>query len=157
LLEALVWRITGDRSTATWVAGWAGRVVAVLVVLWGLSPLVLDGQRVSITRFAWAFTIALFLWQGAGQAGPAGWHGRTAARLRLGEVARPVAVVAPHTTLAEVPWEQSQLWVVQPDGGEPEALVHPATLAKVPDADRATVPASAVALRMPQGWAVRVG
>ncbi|GGK75376.1 site-2 protease family protein [Ornithinimicrobium pekingense] len=157
LLEALAWRITGDRSTATWVAGWAGRAVAVLVVLWGLSPLVLDGQRVSITRFAWVFIIALFLWQGAGQAVRAGRHGRTAARLRLGDVARPVAVVAPQTPLAEVPWEQAQLWVVQPDGGEPEALVHPATMASVPDADRARVPASAVALRMPEGWAVRAG
>lgn len=157
LLEALVWRVTGDRSTATWVAGWAGRVVAVVIVAWGLSPLVLDGQRVTVTRFAWIVIIALFLWQGATHAITAGRHGRTAARLRLGDVARPVAAVRPQTLLAEVPWDRSQLWVVQPDGGSPVALVHPATLAKVAAADRTTVPASAVALRMPEGWAVRLG
>jgi Zn-dependent protease len=157
LLEALVWRLTGDRSTATWVAGWAGRVVAVLITLWGLAPLVLEGQRVTVTRFAWIIIIALFLWQGATHAITAGRHGRTAARLRLGDVARPVAVVRPGTPLAQVPWQESQLWVVQPDGEVPEALVHPGTLAKVPPVELARVPASAVALRMPQGWAVRLG
>lgn len=157
LLEALVWRITGDRSTATWVAGWAGRVVAVLVVLWGLSPMVLEGERTSVTRFAWVAVIALFLWQGAGSAVVAGRHGRAAARLRLGDVARPVAAVAPDTPVSGVDWDRSQVWVVQPADGAPEGLVHPGTLAKVAPEDRDRAPASSVAFRMPQGWAVRLG
>lgn len=157
LLEALVWRITGDRSTATWVAGWAGRGVAVLVLLWGLSPLYLDGQRVSLTRFAWVLIIAMFLWQGAGSAVRAGRHGRTAARLRLGDVARTVASVPPWTPVADVPWERAQVWVVQDGGRAPEGLVHRGTVNKVPTSERGSAPVSAVAFRMPEGWAVPIG
>jgi hypothetical protein len=75
----------------------------------------------------------------------------------LRNVARPVAAVSPDTPVADVDWERAQVWVVQPAGRPPEALVHPATLAKVPPEDRGRAPASSVAFRMPQDWAVSLG
>ena len=153
LLEALVWRLSGDRSTGTWVAGWGGRVVAALVVLWGLLPVAQGGQP-SFTRLLWVVVIAWFLWQGASQAVAVGSRGRRAARVRVGDLARRVGVVAPTAMLAEVRWADAELWVVQAPDAVPDGLVHPSSLAKVPLGDRPRVPVSAVAVRMPQGWAV---
>lgn len=157
LLEALVWQVTGNRHRATEIAGWAGRGVALLVLAWGLSPVLLDGERLSIARFAWVAIIALFLWQGAGSAIAAGRRGRRAAELLLGTVARPVGVVDPATPLASVAWGSAPLWVVQQGDALPEAVVHPASLAQVPHDQQAAVPVSAVAVRMAPGWAVRTG
>ncbi len=155
LLEALVWRLAGDRSTGTWVAGWAGRAVALLVVLWGLVPLA-SGSQPSLTRMLRVLVIAWFLWQGATQAIAAGQRGRAAARVAVADVARSVGVVAPTALVAETPWAQAPLWVVQAPGAMPDGLVHAGSLGKVPPEERARVPVSAVAVRMPQGWAVRM-
>lgn len=153
LLEALVWRLTGSRGTGTFVAGWAGRVLAVLVVLWGLLPL-LGGGDLSLTRMAWVLIIAWFLWQGATHAIATGSRGRAASRTRVGDLARRVGVVAPTALLTDTPWADAELWVVQASGSVPDGLVHPGSLSGVPEQDRGGVQVSAVAVRMPEGWAV---
>ncbi|GAA1183491.1 hypothetical protein GCM10009584_26950 [Ornithinimicrobium humiphilum] len=157
LLEAAVWRATGDRSTATWAAGWAGRVVAVLLVAWAVSPVLLEGQRIGIGRLAWVVVIAFFLWQGASSAITAGRHGRAASRLRVGDVARPVGVVPPDAPVGSVRWADAAVWVVRRPGETPDGLVHPGALEKVPADERAHAPVFSVAVRMPIGWALPLG
>src|SRR5699024_6941088 len=92
LLEALVWKVSGSRHLGTMVAGWAGRVLVVLVVIYALFP-VLQGERISLTRVLWALVIGGFLWQGASQAVRIGRHGAIASRRTVGQAALATGIV----------------------------------------------------------------
>lgn len=153
LLEALVWGLSGNRHLGTMVAGWAGRLLVVLVAIWGLFP-VLTGEQLSLLRILWIVLIGGFLWQGASQAIRSGRHGAAASRRTVGETARPVGVVGAHTTLASVAWPDHQLWVVLDGEGRPDGVVDPPALQRVPRTSWPQTTASAVAVRLPQGWAV---
>ncbi len=65
VLEALVWKVTGDQDTGAVVAGWAGRVVAVLLVAWVALPPLLSGGLPSTVTLVWTGLVAVFLWRGA--------------------------------------------------------------------------------------------
>lgn len=153
LLEALVWGLSGSRHLGTMVAGWAGRLIVVLVVIWGLFP-VLQGEQLNFLRILWVLLIGGFLWQGASQAIRSGRHGAAASRRTIGEAAHPVGVVGARSTLASVPWHEQQLWVVLDGQGRPDGVVDPPSLHRVPRAAWADTTASAVAIRLPDGWAV---
>lgn len=153
LLEALVWGLSGSRHLGTMVAGWAGRLLVVLVVIWGLSP-VLQGQQLSLLRVIWVLVIGGFLWQGATQAIRSGRHGAAASRRTVGETAHPVGVVGAHATLASVPWPEHRLWVVLDGEGRPDGVVDPPSLQQVPREAWGSTTATAVAVRLPRGWAV---
>ena len=66
ILRAGVWKVTGRQGTATIAAAWAGRVLAVLLVI---VPFAL-GARLSLTSSygLWLAVIAVFMWVTAGQA-----------------------------------------------------------------------------------------
>lgn len=154
LLESLVWKISGNRHLGTVVAGWSGRVVAALLVLWVLWPVVLQGERLDLTRLVWALLIGGFLWQGASQAVRGGQLRLDASRRRVGEAAREVGVVASDTLLSSVAWGSRPLWVVLGEDGTPHGVVDPASLRAVPAQAWGSTPASAVFVRLPSGWAV---
>src|SRR4051795_962070 len=64
VLRAGVWKLTGNPNRATSVAGWSGRVVAVLVVA---APVALGvaGYRVDSTVFILGLIFGWFLWTAA--------------------------------------------------------------------------------------------
>jgi len=66
ILRAAVWKVTGRPGTATIAAAWAGRALAVLLVI---VPF-LFGSRLSLTSSygLWLAIIAVFMWISAGQA-----------------------------------------------------------------------------------------
>jgi Zn-dependent protease len=66
ILRAGVWKVTGRAGTATIAAAWAGRALAVLLVI---VPF-LFGTRLSLTSSygLWLAVIAVFMWISAGQA-----------------------------------------------------------------------------------------
>jgi Zn-dependent protease len=64
VLRAAVWKATGDPHRGTAAAGWAGRVVAVLVLLFPVILLALDRQ-VSTIDFVLALVFGWFLWVAA--------------------------------------------------------------------------------------------
>ncbi|HEX6248092.1 MAG TPA: site-2 protease family protein [Nocardioidaceae bacterium] len=68
VLRAAVWKATGDPHRATIAAGWGGRVVALLVLLWPMLMPILWNRRPDVFDYAIAFVIALFLWGGASSA-----------------------------------------------------------------------------------------
>ncbi|ANS77724.1 hypothetical protein SGUI_0328 [Serinicoccus hydrothermalis] len=156
LLEALVWKVSGNRHVGTTVAGWAGRVVVVVVAVALLLPPLLSGERVPLTRFFWVALVGLFLWQGATQAIRTGRQGLATSRRRLGDAALPAGVVQAGAPLHTVPWSEHPVWVVLDPDGSPDGLVDPPALQRVPRAHWPGTPASAVAVRLPQGWAVRM-
>ena len=81
ILESLVWGVTGRRASGLLVAGWAGRVLAVLIVLWAVGLPLVQGRTPDLIRIVWAGFIASVIWRGA-------LEGRT-----IDQVARPVTVI----------------------------------------------------------------
>jgi Zn-dependent protease/CBS domain-containing protein len=66
MLRAVVWKLTGKPATATIAAAWAGRVIAIgLLVLPYFAGGYAGGDLVSSL---WIVAIAAFMWVGAGQA-----------------------------------------------------------------------------------------
>ncbi|HEX8497547.1 MAG TPA: site-2 protease family protein, partial [Actinomycetales bacterium] len=68
VVESAGWKATGRRSAGTRIAGWCGRVVAVLVVLWAIGWPLLAGRQPSLFSVIWSVLIASMLWQGASAA-----------------------------------------------------------------------------------------
>jgi Zn-dependent protease len=67
ILRAVVWKITGRPATATIAAAWAGRVMAVALVV---VPFALFGSKLNLTNISvlWLVVIAVFMWMSSGQA-----------------------------------------------------------------------------------------
>jgi Zn-dependent protease len=67
ILRAGVWKLTGRPGTATIVAAWVGRALAVALVA---VPFLLLGSRLSLTNtyLLWLVFIAIFMWINSGQA-----------------------------------------------------------------------------------------
>ena len=79
LVEAGVWAVSRSRHLGTVVAGWCGRVVAVLVLAWGVLLPLVQGGSPSLSGVIWSAMIAALLWQGASGANAAGGVRRRAA------------------------------------------------------------------------------
>lgn len=93
IVECAVWALNGRRWLGTTVAGWLGRLVAVLVLAWALLPLA-QGQRPSVVTVVWVALICRMLWTGAGSAlVAAGWL-RRAAGLDMRQFLQPAVGVA---------------------------------------------------------------
>ncbi len=67
MLRALVWKLTGRPGTATIVAAWAGRVLAVAIIVVPVSYAMAKGESEDLTSVLWLAFIAGFMWIGAGQ------------------------------------------------------------------------------------------
>lgn len=152
VLLAAVWRLTGSQHRAAVVAGWSGRVVAVLVVAWFLFLPLLTGRPPTLLTVLWVLLIAGFLWRGATQSIVVG-----RARARID--ATPLSSVMRRVTLvpADGPidswWDGAdRVYLTRDLHGRPAGIVRADAVASVPPAERGRVPASAVAVTAPQGW-----
>ncbi|MGP7997429.1 MAG: site-2 protease family protein [Streptosporangiaceae bacterium] len=67
MLRAGVWKVTGKPTLATVAAAWAGRVMAVAVLVLPPTLLALAGDQVQIFDVIWFGVIAAFMWTGATQ------------------------------------------------------------------------------------------
>ncbi|MDT0165028.1 site-2 protease family protein [Actinotalea sp. AC32] len=163
VLEAAVWRVTGSRSRGTAVAGWVGRAVAVLVVVWGVGRPLLAGGRPDAVGLLWTVLIGAFLWSGAGQAVRAARVDGRAARVTVRGLMRPAVAVPARGTLLDLDTAVAhaaapvQDAVLLAGDGRPVAVVDAAAALSVPDERRARTALSAVALPLPEGAAVDVG
>jgi len=160
VVEAVVWKVTGDRWLAMVVAGWLGRVVTVLAVVYLLAEPLLSGGRPSLVTIVWVALIGAFLWQGATQAIRAGTARRAVARVRVGQVLRPVVVVPGSASaatalegFARLPGAERAV-LVDPMG-TPVGFLDLAALSAVPVDQLPVVPATAVLVRPPSGWVVQ--
>lgn len=153
VLMAAVWRLTGSPHRASVVAGWSGRVVAVLVVvvLVGL-PLAAGGQPDLLLLFL-ALLVAGFLWQGASQAIVIGRARHRIEATPLEQVMRPVVLIESAAPIGSWWRGQEQVYVTtDPADGHPNGIVHMEALSSVPQQDWSRVPASAVSVAAPPHW-----
>jgi Zn-dependent protease/CBS domain-containing protein len=67
MLRAGVWKVTGKPVTATIFAAWAGRVLAVAVLVVPVALLLAAGDQIQIFDVVWFGVIAVFMWTGASQ------------------------------------------------------------------------------------------
>jgi Zn-dependent protease len=152
-LEALVWRLTGSRSSGTLAAGWCGRVVALAVVYWSVLRPLLQGGGVSLSGSIWLLAVAWMLWQGAsGAITYAGWQRRTGS-LQAGELMRPAVAVGPGTSVATALSSagSGQAVVLLDEAGGPIAVLDETAASAVPTERRGELSATAVAVTVPPG------
>ncbi len=159
-LRAVVWAISGNRQTGSWVAGWIGRLVAVATVAVGL--LLAYARGLSAFSLVFTFLVAWTLWQGASAAI---LHGRLASRLPrvdLRQMARPLFTVAPGTPLAEATRRAGEAGLgeatlaVMDASGQVVAIVHDQAAAAVPVERRPWVPIESVSRAVEPGKTLAV-
>jgi Zn-dependent protease len=178
LVHALVWKVTGDRNRALIAAGWLGRVVTVVVVLWLVGRPLLLGQPPSLITIVWCGLIGAFLWMGATNAIRAGQSRRVIERVPLARVLRPALVVGVADSVASVlarvdgaasggryqdgrpgpsgPGFVAPVVVAVGRAGEVLGIVELDAARGVDGARQGQVPVEAVVGRQPDGWVVVV-
>ncbi|MEZ0163527.1 M50 family metallopeptidase [Kineococcus sp. LSe6-4] len=166
-LEAVVWKLSGDRATGTVAAGWVGRALAVLVFAGGLLVPRLLGWGSSITDVVWAALVGALLWQGASEALRFAAVQRRVPALSVQALQRPAIAVNARATVEEVvraaraaidagatAGSGRDLEVVLvTDDGVPVAVVDTAALRQVPEGRRPSLGAGATARALPpRSW-----
>ncbi|MFD6142147.1 site-2 protease family protein [Promicromonospora sp. NPDC060271] len=163
ILEAVVWTVTGKRTTGTIVAGWVGRAVAVGVLLWALVVPYLRGAAPDITNVLWSALIGAFLWAGAGAAITNGRRREAVDGLTAGGLAGPAVLVPLGSTVAEAldaraaaagGGTPSHHVVVVGHGGVPIAVIDGGAVTAVPESARGVTLVDAVAVPFVPGSAV---
>jgi Zn-dependent protease len=156
VLEAAVWRLTGDRLRGSLVAGWAGRGIAIAAVGFGLGWPLAQGRQPTLVTTLSAVLVAALLWAGAGQGIAAARIRRAASGLDLRRLAAPAATVAAWANVAQLDGlPAGTAAVVVDDAGTPVALVDPQAAAGVPPSLRAGTPVAAVATALAPASVVR--
>lgn len=151
LVESAVWAITGRRDRGLVVAGWSGRVVALLVVLWILVRPMLAGARPSLTSVVWVLLVAGFMWSGATGAIRHGRARQTLARVVVRDIAHSAVELPSSTPLAEA--LAAQHVVISRDEHDRPTLVLVRPEGELPPGH---VPLSAVLTRLPDSAVVEV-
>ncbi|HYN93588.1 MAG TPA: site-2 protease family protein [Pilimelia sp.] len=147
-LRAGVWAVTQDRHRGTEVAGWTGRVVAVLTAV--AVALLTVAEVVSVFGLVFMLFIAATLWQGASQAIRLARISRRFPLIDLSRLARPVFSVPSGTPLAEAARRAAEAGrgdaalAVTDAAGELVALVHGSAADAVPAERRPWVPVDSV-------------
>lgn len=155
ILRAVVWWTTRKPHLATSVAGWSGRVVAVLVVAtpWLLQQ-ILDFQP-RLIDYVLGAIIGLFLWQGATQAVVTAKIRSKLPALNARTLARRAIAVPADLPLAEglrrANGAQAGAMVVVTGAGRPSGVVNEAAVTATPEERRPWVACSAVARDLQPG------
>lgn len=155
VLKATVWQVAGSAHRGTLVAGWAGRVLAVLALGWPIYQEQVLGTPPHFVDYLLAVVIAVFLWSGASAAIV---HARVRARLpRL--VARSLArraVAVPQDVPLARAVDTAQAAragsIVTLDAhDQPVGVVNETALLAVPDDRRPWMPVQGVARTLDPG------
>jgi Zn-dependent protease len=162
LVESLVWRATGSRERGLIAAGWCGRAVTVLVVLWFAVRPLLEGQRPDLFSMGWVFYIGFFLWMGAGNAIRSGRGGRLLAGIRIDSVWRRATSLPAQASVANAlvlrdagpGGPGGTAVVVEDEQGNAIGLLDEEALARIPEQSRDYVSVTAAMHRQPDGWVV---
>lgn len=155
VLRAAVWGITGNPHRATIVAGWGGRVVALLALAWPMGQRSLLGRAPDLVDYLLAFVVATFLWGGASAAIMSARVRRKLPVLQARALARRALAVPNDLPLAEAvrraQAEQAGSIVVINQEGRPTGVVNEAALLATPEDRRPWLPTEAVARSIERG------
>ncbi len=160
ILEALVWKITGRRTSGTVAAAWIGRAVAAVLVVAVVVTPYLRGGSPSVFGVIWAVIIAWTLWSGASGALRYVRHTAALGTLSPASVGRRAGGVVANTSVAQAlgtaQGASAEAVVVLGPDGRPAAYVDPTAVASVPREAVGVTAVSAVAVPLPEGAVVDV-
>ncbi|MFI6478181.1 site-2 protease family protein [Nonomuraea sp. NPDC050663] len=149
MLRAGVWKASGDAGTATVVAAWVGRGLAVLLVLGPFLLSVMSGQPLDERNMIWSFILGAFIWMGASQSLRVAKVRARIPQVDARALARRAVPVTPDVPLSEAlrkAAEQGAGAVVVTDyEGRPTAIVHEASVQATPEHRRPWLTAGSVA------------
>ncbi|HYO32650.1 MAG TPA: site-2 protease family protein [Nocardioidaceae bacterium] len=151
VLQSLVWAVTRRRSLGVVVAGWGGRLAAVLVMAYPFF-LVTRGISPTIIQYVFAFLIASFLWAGATQALVTAKLRARLPTIQARRLARPAIGVPADLPLSEAirraqEAQAGSLVIVNGDG-RPAGIVNEAAVVSTPDHRRPWLPTGDLARRL---------
>jgi Zn-dependent protease/CBS domain-containing protein len=155
VLRAVVWRVGGNMHRGTIVSGWAGRVVAVLVLCWPLLSQALLDTRPDIVDYLMAILIASFLWSGATASMVNARVRRRLPSLKARPLARRVIAVPDDLPVSEAVRRAQDAGagaiVVHVGDDRLSGIVSETALLATPEDRRAWVPVSSVSRSIEQG------
>jgi Zn-dependent protease len=159
LVDSLVWRVTGSRESGLIAAGWCGRVVTALVVLYFVGVPLLNGQSPDLFGILWGLFIGSFLWVGATNAIRTGRAGRLLAGIRIDAVWRRAGALPAHASAAQALALRTSgpggtAVVVEDEAGSAIGLLDDEALAAIPQQSLGNVAVTSVMHQQPQGWVV---
>ena len=155
IVESAVWKATGNQDKGTVAAGWAGRIIVILLVVAVLGLPLLAGGVPDLTVVILAAVMGAFLWMGATAA-----INNAQMRLRLpaisaGRLKQPAFSIPAGATVQTVRKlvrdNPGAAVVLTGAGGQPEAVVDTGALLSVPDAAAETTLINAVARALSPG------
>lgn len=161
VLKALVWGLTRNEVRGTIVAGWAGRVLAVLTLFLPLLLQRLYDVVPDLSSYAFSLVLAVFIWMGATAAMQGARLRSRLPSLVARRLARRTLAVPADLPVAEAvrraqEAEAGSIVTVDPDG-RPVGIVNEAAVQATPDERRPWVPVSAVARSLVPGMTLPVG
>jgi CBS domain-containing protein len=158
LLRSLVWAVAKSRLAGTRAGAWAGRALAVAVVV--LSPVINQGS-LGFGAELIAVLLAMYLWFGASQSLKVAEVMDRLPRVDLESLLRPGLLVSPDLSIAEAlrrMWQGSARGLVLLDARDrPAAIVEEARVNAVAVERRPWVQLSAVARPLEAGLVLRRG
>lgn len=161
VLKALVWGLSRNEVRGTIVAGWAGRVLAVLTLFLPLLMHRLYDLVPDVSSYAFAVVLAVFIWLGATAAMQGARIRSRLPALVARRLARRTLAVPAELPLAEAlrraqEAEAGSVVTVGPDG-RPLGIVNEAAVLATPEERRPWVPVSAVSRSLVPGMTLPVG
>lgn len=157
-LEAIIWGVTKDRTRGTIVAAWAGRVIAVGVLIASLAIPYLRGSTPDLFSVVWGFLIFTILWPAASAALKASKtlvkiENVGARTVMVSAVAIPYAATVQEAAVFAAR-EGALEVVVLGDDRSPAGHFPVELIDQVPEADQATTSLQAVTMPMVRGAAM---
>jgi Zn-dependent protease len=149
ILRAVIWKVSGRASTGTIVAAWAGRVLAVALIV--VVPVRMSAVSPGDLWYsvAWAAMISWFMWVGAGQAIRATRFRARLPELQARKLARRAISVQASTPLAEAIRQadeaRARAIVVVDHGSKPIAILNEAAVMATPPQRRPWIEAGTLA------------
>ena len=160
MLRAAVWKVTGKPGQATVVAAWAGRVLAVAVLVVPLALYARSGNSIDLFDVAWLAVIAAFMWTGASQALRATRVRERLPGLQARTLARRAIPIPANLPLAEAirraDAAQARALVVVDHEDRPIAIVNENAVMATPPQRRPWIEAGALARTIDPGLVLPV-
>ncbi|MEU8223135.1 site-2 protease family protein [Kribbella sp. NPDC048915] len=160
VLRAIVWKLTGNMHTGTIAAAWAGRLLAMAVLVLPVALEQIWGRTPSMIDFVIALLIGFFLWSGSTASLMQARLRRKLPGLQVRTMARRAIAVHAGTPVSEairLASESQAGAVVVIDGeGKPHALVSEKAVAAVAPNQRPWTTVSEVSTRIGAGHIIGV-
>jgi Zn-dependent protease len=155
VLRAGLWKITGDAGSATVMAAWSGRILAIALVVVPLFVTSAGNFSIGGPYGLWLIVVAIFMWMSAGQALRSAKIRQRLPSLQARALARRAIPVQSTLPLAEAirraDLAQARALVVVDHESKPIAIVNEGAVMATPEQRRPWVDAGSLARTLDDG------